>query len=144
MLIVGSSQQFLFNMIIVSDFPPTAQKRPRVTRFVTYDPSKKDKVAFLKTIFNQLPPIPSIKPLNLQITFNFEHPKTHLKKNGELRSFAPIHHTSKPDIDNLVKFVLDALNGHLYVDDSQIIGLTALKKYAPESCIEIKVVEITE
>jgi Holliday junction resolvase RusA-like endonuclease len=31
------------------------------------------------------------------------------------------------DVDNLAKFVLDALNGFLYVDDKQIISLTAIK-----------------
>jgi hypothetical protein len=31
------------------------------------------------------------------------------------------------DVDNLAKFVLDALNGFLYVDDKQIIALTAIK-----------------
>ena len=131
-------------MNIIADFPPTPQKRPRVTRFVTFDPSKKDKVAFLKTIFNQLPQTPSTKPLKIDITFNFEHAKSHLKKNGELKPYAPKLHTQRPDIDNLVKFVLDALNGHLYVDDSQIIELSAIKKFAPEACIEIKVIEFTE
>ena len=131
-------------MIIVSDFPPTAQKRPRVTRFVTYDPSKKDKVAFLKTIFDQLPKIPLSTALGLTITFNFERPKSHFNRKGILLPSSPKLHTKKPDIDNLIKFVLDALNGHLYVDDSQVVSILATKQYAPESCIEIKVVEITE
>lgn len=129
-------------MQILSLFPPTAQKRPRVTRFVTYDPSKKDKVAFLKSILNQLPKSPFFNPLKIAIQFNIEHPKSHLKPNGELRKSAPIQHASKPDIDNLVKFVLDALNGHLYKDDSQIVSLTAIKQYAETSCIEISIDEV--
>lgn len=131
-------------MIIISDFPPTAQKRPRVTRFVTYDPSKKDKVEFLKTIFDQLPQMPLSTALGLTIAFNFERPKSHFNRKGVLLPSSPKLHTKKPDIDNLIKFVLDALNGHLYVDDSQVVSISATKRYAPESCIEIKVVEITE
>lgn len=126
-------------MQIISLFPPTPQKRPRVTRFVTYDPSKKDKVAFIKTILNQLPKEPIYTPLRISIQFKFAHPKSHLKTNGELRKSAPSLHVSKPDIDNLVKFVLDALNGRLYKDDSQIVSLIAIKQYAETSCIEISV-----
>lgn len=131
-------------MIIVSDFPPTAQKRPRVTRFVTYDPSKKDKIEFLKTIFYQLPKIPLSTALGLTIIFYFARPKSHFNRKGILLPSSPKHYTKKPDIDNLIKFILDALNGQLYIDDSQIISITATKQYASESCIEIKVVEITE
>lgn len=34
------------------------------------------------------------------------------------------------DIDNFCKGILDAANGRLFVDDSQIVTLTALKRYA--------------
>lgn len=129
-------------MQLISLFPPTPQKRPRVTRFVTYDPSKKDKVAFIKSVLNQLPKEPISYPLRISIQFKFKHPKSHLKTNGELRKSAPNLHVSKPDIDNLVKFVLDALNGRLYKDDSQIVSLKAVKQYSETSCIEISVEEI--
>ena len=128
-------------MIILSDFPPTAQKRPRVTRFVTYDPSKKDKAEFLKTVLFQLPKAPLTTAIQLQIAFKFARPKSHFKKNGTLLPSAPELHTKKPDIDNLIKFVLDALNGYLYVDDSQIISISASKSYASLSCIEIRIEE---
>lgn len=128
-------------MIIVSEFPPTAQKRPRVTRSHTYDPSKKDKVDFLKSVMTQLPKAPLTSPLLLRIDFNFKRPKSHFTSKGELTRFAPREYTKKPDIDNLIKFVLDALNGHLYVDDAQIISLAARKLYAENDGIEIRVTE---
>lgn len=37
--------------------------------------------------------------------------------------------TKKPDIDNLVKVVLDGLNGLAYKDDKQIVALEAAKGY---------------
>lgn len=35
----------------------------------------------------------------------------------------------KPDIDNIVKIILDALNGFLYCDDKQVISIMAKKRY---------------
>lgn len=35
----------------------------------------------------------------------------------------------KPDVDNVAKLVLDALNGVAYVDDKQIVELNVIKKY---------------
>jgi Holliday junction resolvase RusA-like endonuclease len=40
--------------------------------------------------------------------------------------------TGKPDIDNLIKTIGDALNGIMWRDDSQIVMLQARKFYATE------------
>jgi Holliday junction resolvase RusA-like endonuclease len=39
----------------------------------------------------------------------------------------------KPDIDNYLKIVCDAMNGVVYVDDAQIQQVSALKRYSPIS-----------
>lgn len=36
------------------------------------------------------------------------------------------------DVDNLSKFVLDALNKAAYLDDSQVVALKAVKLYADD------------
>lgn len=45
----------------------------------------------------------------------------------------------KPDVDNYGKAVLDALNGHAWVDDTQIVGLVVTKEWAdhgePGECL---------
>lgn len=38
--------------------------------------------------------------------------------------------TKKPDLDNVLKLIADALNGIVYVDDCQIVQLWVLKEYA--------------
>lgn len=48
---------------------------------------------------------------------------------------------SKPDIDNYLK-MLDALNGFLYKDDSQIVMLTGSKTYSLEPGLTIKVYQL--
>lgn len=47
--------------------------------------------------------------------------------------------TARPDIDNLVKAVTDALNGILWKDDSQIVSLSAEKRYGESGRITLLV-----
>ena len=47
----------------------------------------------------------------------------------------------KPDLDNVVKAVQDALNGVIYKDDAQIVSLHATKKYDMNPGVEILVKE---
>ena len=45
--------------------------------------------------------------------------------------------TKKPDCDNVMKVVCDALNGCAYDDDKQIVSAVVLKKYAEIPRVEI-------
>lgn len=47
--------------------------------------------------------------------------------------------TTKPDVDNYVKGVKDALNHLIYKDDSQVVDLKVSKFYSEEPRVEIKV-----
>lgn len=40
-----------------------------------------------------------------------------------------MHHTKKPDLDNLAKNIKDALTGSLYKDDSQVFEAHLEKRY---------------
>lgn len=48
----------------------------------------------------------------------------------------------KPDLDNVAKAVLDALNGVIYVDDKQVVRLVAEKKYSFDPRVEVYVHEV--
>lgn len=70
--------------------------------------------------------------IKLQIVFRILRPKSvSIKKRPE-----PI---TRPDLDNLVKAVKDALNGVLWRDDSQIIELEAKKVYDDPPGVDISV-----
>lgn len=43
-----------------------------------------------------------------------------------------IRPTTKPDLDKLARAALDALTGVLFADDSQVVSLTAMKRFAGE------------
>ena len=59
-------------------------------------------------------------------------PKSWTKAKRQQALEGKLAYTSRPDIDNLVKLVLDALNGTAYEDDAQITGLSAQKVYGSE------------
>ena len=49
--------------------------------------------------------------------------------------------TKKPDIDNIVKVILDSMNKFAFKDDTQITKLEVEKVYSLEEKISIKIEE---
>ena len=47
--------------------------------------------------------------------------------------------TGKPDLDNCIKLLMDGLNKLAWLDDAQVVRLTASKRYAvaPQTVVEI-------
>lgn len=68
-------------------------------------------------------------PLSIKITAYFAVPKSYTKKRKTEISEKGLRPTAKPDIDNIAKVVLDALNGYAYADDSAVARLECEKKY---------------
>ncbi len=66
----------------------------------------------------------------VSVDFVMPRPASHVKKDGELRAGAPKGHTSKPDIDKLLRAVLDGLTGTVYFDDSQVAVVLVSKRWA--------------
>lgn len=65
-------------------------------------------------------------------------PKSWSKRRTEEAMVGMVHPTSKPDTSNILKLVEDALNGIVYVDDSQIVSVEAAKHYAEKPAIELR------
>jgi len=57
------------------------------------------------------------------------------------KSIARIYPIIKPDADNILKIVADALSGLAFVDDKQIISVYAEKKYSLKPCVEVILAE---
>ncbi len=49
--------------------------------------------------------------------------------------------TKKPDIDNIIKIILDAMNKFAFKDDTQVTKLEIEKKYARSPKVYIKIEE---
>lgn len=77
-------------------------------------------------------------PIRLAIWFRLARPASHRRKDGTLRPKAPARPSGRPDLDNLAKAVMDALNRIAFNDDSQIVELILGKSYAddaPAGCV---------
>jgi len=125
---------------------PQALKRHRSTVrggiIRQYDPSAAAKRSFLLYVINHAPKTPIAAAISIKATFCMTRPKSHFrtgKYSSILKDNAPTRHTGRPDLDNLIKFVSDALNGVFYKDDSQIDSIAAVKFYdvVPRTEIEI-------
>lgn len=72
----------------------------------------------------------STGPMFVQATFWLPRPKSHYRTNGELKPVAQWWPITRPDTDKLTRALLDALTlAGVWVDDSQVVQLTAEKSY---------------
>ena len=79
------------------------------------------------------------QPLEISIIANFAIPKSKNKKTKALMLENKIQPTKKPDTDNIAKIICDALNKIAYKDDSQIVKLNVIKRYAEAPSVEVSV-----
>lgn len=80
----------------------------------------------------------------IEMTIDFYLPiaKSMKKSDKEKAQEGEVRPDKKPDIDNLVKSVTDALNETAFWDDKQIISLRADKWYSEQPRIAIRIREI--
>lgn len=114
---------------------PTPWQRARLSAAKKFfDGQVKNKVAFgiyLSKQHNNEPLFDSA--ISVELNFYFQPPKNRHE---------PFFHTTKPDLDNLQKFVLDAIKDILIADDKLICSITAHKKYDKEPRTEIVITEV--
>jgi len=124
---------------------PTAQGRPKFARrgnFVqTYDPKKSVdyKSRVLAAALEVRPEKPLDIPLYVTIVAFRSIPKAMSKKKVTQAMRGELRPTTKPDIDNIVKGVKDALKGVIWRDDSLVVSLFAAKYYDEVPRVEVTV-----
>lgn len=69
--------------------------------------------------------------VRVELDFFLPRPKAHLDRHGVPKPKSPVWHCKKPDLDNLIKAVTDAITDtqKVWLDDSQICEITATKTY---------------
>lgn len=115
---------------------PAAQPRPRFNTksgraYNPSGPAKTVKAATVAAFHGQGGTTEPLEgPVSMTLTFIFPRPQAMIWKKKKMPKE---WHTKKPDIDNLEKTVLDALNGLAYKDDSQVCCVLKSKVIASGS-----------
>ncbi len=93
---------------------------------------------------------PSTLPVKVtKLHYIFPMPTSFLKKQVEyVKNGGIIRKTTKPDVtDNLNKLLFDALQGIIYVNDSQVTDMDNVRKYyglEPRTELELEFIQLEE
>ena len=90
---------------------------------------------------------PITEPVAMDVTFLLPRPKgdfsTAKGKEHEVKPSAPVHHTKTPDVDKLLRGLLDPMTvkcgGNVLMDDALVVEIQVKKRYASAS--QAKVLE---
>ncbi len=117
---------------------PIAKGRPRFGNGRVYTPQRTSNaesksqqaavVAMNKARFR-----PTAGPVEVELEFFFPVPESWPKHKRVRAGRGELKPASRPDIDNLAKQVTDAMNGVVYIDDAQIVSLSA-RKWFSDAC----------
>ncbi len=122
---------------IVGKGRPRASRRGKTVRLRTPERTRQYEKAIRNRYYADYHAQPSLPgPIGVRLVAMFKRPQSHFRTLGgkpteKLKSAAPVHCTKVPDLDNVVKVVLDALNGVAFKDDSNVTNITARKEWAP-------------
>lgn len=82
-------------------------------------------------------------PVALQTVFWLPLPGSWSKKRAS-EALQSEKATSRPDLDNYIKSIMDALNGVAWTDDAQVVRLLATKHYSVRPCAEIVIAALAD
>ena len=109
---------------------PKGKQRPRVVRGHAFTPQQtKDYELMIANLYRALHGKMIDGYVSVEIYVLYLVPKSYTKKKQEQIRRRELLPAVKPDIDNIIKIVLDGLNGVAYKDDAQVIEVTAKKVY---------------
>ena len=122
---------------------PVAKGRPKFGKYGNgYTPQKTRKYeAYVRNYYKENCNIMFDSAIKIYLTFYMPIPKSSSKKKIAQMIVNEIKHVKRPDTDNMVKGITDAINGLAYKDDSQITTIFANKRYGKLPGIELKIIE---
>ena len=138
----------MLSYFVVVEGDPQGKGRPRFRRlgnFVsTYNDKKTQSYEALvkqsaKQAFGDTDILET--PISLYLYIKLPIPKSYSKKRVEACLNGLEKPSKKPDIDNVAKAFLDAMNGVVYKDDTQVVALSARKRYSTDPGVLVVISE---
>jgi Holliday junction resolvase RusA-like endonuclease len=124
------------------DHEPRPAQRPRSGKYSFYVPdAAKNKKEIQKLIVDQIPEgfVKIQTEVYMDIKCYIPMLEGFSKTDKYLAEKGIIRPTTKPDVDNLEKTYLDALNGYIWCDDGQIVDGRTRKYYSVHPRVEVKI-----
>lgn len=124
---------------------PMGKQRPRWGKWGTYTPmATVNYETYIKELFVIEHPDfkPMEGPLKIQLIAWLAIPASASKKRKTQMKDNQILPTKRPDVDNITKIFLDALQGIAFKNDSQVIDVSASKYYSSQPRLEVIIEEI--
>ena len=95
-----------------------------------------DQIAMLtKAAMQGLEPLAG--PVHVNVRVLFKPAPSASKRAREAMMAMEIMPTKRPDLDNVVKAILDGMNGVAFKDDAQVCSMTAAKRYAETAGVDV-------
>lgn len=122
---------------------PMAKQRPKHGNGNTYTPDKTvNYETFIKEIYISGSNNRFDGEIEINVKAYFKIPKSESKKRKKAMEMQEIRPTKKPDGDNILKIICDALNNIAYHDDSHIVKATVEKLYSEIPRVEVILKEL--
>lgn len=129
------------------DGEPRGKGRPRFMRTghtYTDDKTRAYECAVRHAALEAVGCDPIEGPVEVEIRAFMAPPKSASKRTLGEMIMGFLKPTKKPDIDNIVKIVMDGMNGIAYEDDAQVTTLTIRKRWRLDPSVEVIVKEDVE
>lgn len=123
---------------------PQGKQRPKWSKVGTYSPKKTvNYETYIKELFAVAYPDfePVESALEMELTAGLLIPPSQSNRKKRLMEEREIRPTKRPDGDNVLKVVMDALEGLAYKNDSQIVTALIEKYYTKKPGLEIRIFE---
>jgi Holliday junction resolvase RusA-like endonuclease len=85
---------------------------------------------------------PLNKPISVKLAFYYPMPKKWSKSKKDDANDQGIMPVVKPDIDNCIKGVFDALNKIAWTDDNLVVDVWSMKRYSHKPMIAVTIEEV--
>lgn len=124
---------------------PKGKGRPRFCRNTGHATTPKDTVNYETLVYMEYLKqcnefrFPDDVMLDMRIKAYYSIPKSTSKKKRTAMLAGEIRPTKKPDMDNVVKIIADALNQVAYRDDTQIVDCQCRKFYSENPRVEVTI-----
>jgi Holliday junction resolvase RusA-like endonuclease len=123
---------------------PKGKGRPRATRkghlYTPAETRTREGVVASLTMDAMRGRAPLVGPVAMDIRVVVGVPASWPKKRQAEALVGVVLPTGKPDLDNVVKLVLDGMNGIAFADDAQVVAFGELRKvYGPQAMTVVTV-----